>query len=118
MAYPKFIVLKDFQNSIEIRFGFVEFHSDLIKEDDKKHGKSCIGGGLFEIVDHIKEIWLYGSSTDFGSVDKRILDKIKLTKDNISTLENIEKDNLQADIDYFKRVKKDLSKYKLVIKNF
>jgi len=118
MKFPKFIILKDIQNQIEIRFGFVEYHHDLIKETDKNHAKKCIGGGLFEIVDGRKEIWLYGESEEYGRVDLNILNKIKLNDNHIYDLQIIDKEYFQTNVDYFKRVNKDLAKYKLVIKDF
>ncbi len=107
MKYPKFIVLKDFQNNIELRLGEVEFHNHLLEKSDKKHGKTCIGGGLFEVVEPKQEIWLYGSSTDFGAVDNRILSKITLNNEHIFALQLIEKYS-----------NNDFKGYKFVIKNF
>lgn len=118
MKYPKFIVLRDLQGIIEIRFGLVEFHSYLIKDDDKKHAKKCIGGGLIEIIDSRLEIWLYGSSTDFGKVDEKILSNIKLTNENYKELDFVDKNYFQKNTDYFNKETKDFKKYKLIVKNF
>ena len=116
--YPKFIVLQDLQGHTEIRFGLVSFHSDLIEPTDKKHAKKCIGGGLIEIVDNLSEVWYYGSSTDFGKVDDKILNNIKLTSDNYIQLNKLDKEYFQKNVDYFKKENKDFSKYKFVVKNW
>ena len=118
MKYPKFIVLKNLQGQIEIRFGFVEYHNDLIEESDNKLAKKCIGGGLFEIVDQKKEIWLYGRSEEYGKVNLNILKNIKLDDKNINDLQIIDKSYFQSDIDYFERTTKDFNNYKLIVKDF
>ena len=118
MKYPKFIVLRNLQGNIEIRFGHVELHRDLINESDKKHANKCIGGGLIEIVDSKKEIWFYGQSEDFGRVDEKILNNIKLTQDNYDELDMVDKICFQANVDHFNKVTKNFTKYKLIVKNF
>lgn len=107
MKYPKFIVVKDIHGNYELRLGLVEFHSYLLEQSDKKNNIICIGGGLFEVVNSKKEIWLYGSSTDYGKVPHNILNKIQLNDDHIFCLELIE--------DY-RNI--DFKGYKFVIKEF
>ena len=111
MKYPKFIVLKDLQGNIEIRFGLVEFHSYLILPEDKKFSKKCIGGGLIELVDSKSEIWFYGHSDDFGRVEDNILNNIKLNSQNFYELQYIAEN-------YFHTKVKDFLKFKFVVKDF
>ena len=59
--------------------GYVEFHRQLAPSSSRNsylHDNCVIGGGKFKIDDNNKQIIFYGSSDDFGSVDKKLLKKI------------------------------------------
>lgn len=84
MKYLKFIVVeKDKPGQYDLNCGFVEWHNDLMPKKPLNcrgpwREPNCLGGGLFEyneFNDGRKEVWLYGESTDFGKVNKNILQK-------------------------------------------
>jgi hypothetical protein len=59
--------------------GYVEFHRQLAPSSSCNsylHDNCVIGGGKFKIDDNNKQIIFYGSSDDFGSVDKKLLKKV------------------------------------------
>lgn len=60
--------------------GYVEFHRYLAPEKPRtsfvNHDVVVLGGGKFKVDDKNKQIIFYGSSDDFGSVDKKLLKKI------------------------------------------
>ena len=70
--YKKFIILENKQNcELDIRLGYPIYHADLIENADKREGWHCIGGGFWDINFETKEIYLYGSSSDFGTAPKQ-----------------------------------------------
>lgn len=59
--------------------GYVEFHRQLAPSSNRNsylYNNNIIGGGKFKIDDDNKQIIFYGSSDDFGSVDKKLLKKV------------------------------------------
>ena len=59
--------------------GYVEFHRQLVPSSSRNsylYDNCVIGGGKFKIDDANKQIIFYGSSDDFGSVDKKLLKKV------------------------------------------
>ena len=60
--------------------GYVEFHRQLAPEKPRtsfvNHDVIVLGGGKFRVDDNNEQIIFYGSSDDFGSVDKKLLKKI------------------------------------------
>lgn len=59
--------------------GYVEFHRQLAPKSSRNsysYDNNVIGGGKFKIDDDNKQIIFYGSSDDFGSVDKKLLKKV------------------------------------------
>lgn len=72
--------------------GYVEFHRQLVPSKPKtsfiNHDVNILGGGKFKIDDDNKQIIFYGSSDDFGSVDKKLLKNI-LEDNRISVCDDI-----------------------------
>ncbi len=67
--------------------GYVEFHRQLTSSTRNSYtynNVKVLGGGKFRVDDENKQIIFYGSSDDFGSVDKKLLKKI--VEDNRSTV--------------------------------
>jgi len=64
MKVPKFIICKK-QGLVGtfLRLGLVEFHKDLIFN---KNTETCLGGGMFEIDNSGKTLYLFDKSYDFG----------------------------------------------------
>ena len=60
--------------------GYVEFHRQLAPSKSKtsfvNYDVNILGGGKFDVDDDNKQIIFYGSSDDFGSVDKKLLKKV------------------------------------------
>jgi hypothetical protein len=60
--------------------GYVEFHRQLAPEKSRtsfvNYDVIVLGGGKFDVDDDNKQIIFYGSSDDFGSVDKKLLKKV------------------------------------------
>ena len=59
--------------------GYVEFHRQLAPSSNRNsylYDNNIIGGGKFKIDDDNKQIIFYGSSDDFGSVDKNFLKRV------------------------------------------
>ena len=59
--------------------GYVEFHRQLAPSSSRNSylcDNCIIGGGKFKIDDNNKQIIFYGTSDDFGSVDKKLLKKV------------------------------------------
>ena len=72
----KFIVLENcYNNKLNFKIGYPIYHKDLIDKSDESEGWKCIGGGLWNLNVMNKTIDLFGSSSDFGKVDK---DKLKM----------------------------------------
>ena len=77
--YLKYII---YQQNRETYFsgGYTEFHRDLAPEKPRtsfvNHDVVVLGGGKFRVDNKNKQIVFYGSSDDFGSVDKKQLKKI------------------------------------------
>lgn len=63
-----------------ISCGYVEFHRQLKPSSHNIFGSvdsyNVLGGGKFRIDEDNKQIVFYGSSDDFGSVDKKLLKRI------------------------------------------
>ena len=74
--YKKFIILENWRtNKLDIRFGYPIYHADLIENTDNKEGWKCIGGGFWDMNFETKEIYLYGSSSDFGTAPKQKIEE-------------------------------------------
>jgi len=77
--YLKYIIYQQ-KNETYFSGGYVEFHRDLAPEKPRtsfvNHDVIVLGGGKFKVDDKNKQIIFYGSSDDFGSVDKKLLKKI------------------------------------------
>ena len=74
--YKKFIILENWRTGkLNIRFGYPIYHADLIENADNKEGWKCIGGGFWDMNFETKEIYLYGSSSDFGTVPKQKIEE-------------------------------------------
>ena len=74
--YKKFIILENRRNcELDIRLGYPIYHADLIENTDKREGWKCIGGGFWDINFETKEIYLYGSSSDFGTAPKQKIEE-------------------------------------------
>lgn len=77
--YLKYIIYQQ-KNETYFSGGYVEFHRDLAPEKPRtslvNHDVIVLGGGKFRVDDNNKQIIFYGSSDDFGSVDKKQLKKI------------------------------------------
>ena len=74
--YKKFIILENRRNcELDIRLGYPIYHADLIEKTDKREGWNCIGGGFWDINFETKEIYLYGSSSDFGTAPKQKIEE-------------------------------------------
>lgn len=72
----KFIVLENcYNNKLNFKIGYPIYHKDLIDKSDEKEGWKCIGGGFWDLNVRNKTIDLFGSSSDFGKVDR---DKLKM----------------------------------------
>ncbi len=74
----KYIIYKE-KSKTYFSGGYVEFHRQLAPSSIRNsylHNNCVIGGGKFKIDDNNKQIIFYGSSDDFGSVDKKLLKKI------------------------------------------
>lgn len=72
----KFIIVKDWSGeNINIRIGNVFFHRDLLYKSDEKDNIDCYGGGKWDLDYDNKTIILYGSSDDFGSPNKKDIEK-------------------------------------------
>ena len=112
----KFIIVKDWDEHYDIRFGYVLYHKDLMYESDKKDHIECIGGGKWEFDYDNKTITLYGSSDDFGRPQKKDIQKAlngmnkKLVFGHLSwTLDFMYEDEF-PDRDY-----SDLDKYTIIL---
>lgn len=68
MKFQKYIVLEKSNREFAFRCNYVEFHEDLISQDEKRF---VIGGGFFDIDTENKIIKLWGRSCDFGSVPNK-----------------------------------------------
>ena len=75
----KYIIYQQ-KNETYFSGGYVEFHRQLAPEKPRtsfvNHDVIVLGGGKFDVDDDNKQIIFYGSSDDFGSVDKKLLKKI------------------------------------------
>ena len=60
--HDKFII-----NDGKIHFGHVEFHLEILGENNNA---KTIGGGWWLLNEAEKKLYLYGTSIDFGSVTK------------------------------------------------
>ena len=47
----------------------------MIENADNKEGWKCIGGGFWDMNFETKEIYLYGSSSDFGTATKQKIEE-------------------------------------------
>ena len=71
-----------YQQNRDIYFscGYVEFHRQLVPEKPRtsfvNYNVIVLGGGKFKVDDKNKQIIFYGSSDDFGPLDKKFLKKI------------------------------------------
>lgn len=74
MKLPKYILIEKKPGELELIFGFVEFHFELLPKDCPD--KNCKGGGFWRFNPKEKQIILYGRSTDYGSPDKKLLNKV------------------------------------------
>jgi len=79
MRQLKYIVYQK-NHEICISCGYVEFHRQLKPSSSNvftsANSYNVLGGGKFRINDDNKQIIFYGSSDDFGSVDKKLLKKV------------------------------------------
>ena len=77
--YLKYIIYQQNRNTY-FSGGYVEFHRQLAPSKSKtsfvNYDVNILGGGKFAVDDDNKQIIFYGSSDDFGSVDKKLLKKI------------------------------------------
>ena len=74
--YKKFIILENWRTGkLDIRLGYPIYHADLIENADNKEGWKCIGGGFWDMNFETKEIYLYGSSSDFGTAPKQKIEE-------------------------------------------
>ena len=74
--YKKFIIVENWKtNKVEIRIGYPIYHADLIDKSDEKEGWKCIGGGVWDVNFDVKEIRLYGDSSDFGKAPKKKIEE-------------------------------------------
>ena len=73
MRVKKYIIVET-SNGLQIRFGYVCFHKDLLNEHESP--KIIKGGGLWEIfeIDNVKTIILFGESFDYGKSSKNDID--------------------------------------------
>jgi len=75
----KYIVYQK-NREIYVSCGYVEFHRQLKPSSRSVFASAdsynVLGGGKFRIDDDNKQIIFYGSSDDFGSVDKKLLKRI------------------------------------------
>ena len=75
----KYIIYQQ-KNETYFSGGYVEFHRQLAPEKPRtsfvNHDVIVLGGGKFRVDDDNEQIIFYGSSDDFGSVDKKQLKKI------------------------------------------
>lgn len=72
----KFIIVKDWSGkNIEIRFGYVFFHRDLLTKQDEKDHIDCCGGGMWNLDPETETITLFGRSDDFGMPKKENIEK-------------------------------------------
>ena len=64
----KFITYKNKDQELQLSFGNVQFHEDLLKQfPNTIERKDVLGGGWFHIDKELQIIILYGISVDFGS---------------------------------------------------
>ena len=70
--YLKYIIYQQNRNTY-FSGGYVEFHRQL---KPSSNNYNVLGGGKFMIDDENKQIVFYGTSDDFGSVDKKLLKKV------------------------------------------
>ena len=77
--YLKYIIYKQGRDTY-FSGGYVEFHRQLAPIKSRttfvNNYVEILGGGKFKIDDKNKQIIFYGSSDDFGSVEKKYLKKI------------------------------------------
>lgn len=74
----KFILAKDSEDRIVLRYANVDFHNRMVYKNDK----AIYGGGMFDFTEDGMTMLLYGKSTDYG--DPRfdeIKDKIHIDED-------------------------------------
>lgn len=73
MRQRKYILIRNKNGEIELRFGYPIYHRDLL--DRKENPHDCLGGGKWCIDDADMSIILYGSSDDFGTPQRKDLEK-------------------------------------------
>ena len=72
MKQRKYVIVKDWNGkNIQIRFGYVFYHRDLMTRQDEKDHIDCYGGGSWNIDPVTETLTLYGKSDDFGIPNKR-----------------------------------------------
>ena len=73
MRQRKYILIRNKNGEIELRFGYPIYHRDLLNRKENPH--DCLGGGKWCIDDADMSIILYGSSDDFGTPQRKDLEK-------------------------------------------
>ena len=79
MKHPKYIIVKTGEDEYEFRFGYVEYHIDLL--EDKSEIKDCMGGGMYSFKNDKKILLLFGGSSDFGVPSEEVYRKAKIKQD-------------------------------------
>lgn len=75
----KFILAKNSEGRIVLRYANVDFHNRLVYE---KSDKAVYGGGMFDFSQNGMTMVLYGRSTDYGDPKfDAINDKIHIDED-------------------------------------
>ena len=73
--YKKFIIVKDWDDNLDLRLGYPIYHKDLMEKKDEAHHAKCVGGGFWDLDFTNKQIVLWGDSSDFGKPKKEDIKK-------------------------------------------